>query len=166
MVVVLAIISVIAIPHMTTGRTDAVASALSASVSHVVMVLEVEHQKTDDGKWPSAIEPGWFNSRMIPKHPDQMAGVPAIQVVNTPGRKHPREKIIVTNSPGAYWYNAAEGIFRARVKNLASVSETLDFYNLVNQSDVGSLGTGGGAATPLEGGGLVSAGRGGGAALR
>jgi hypothetical protein len=164
-VVILAIISVIAVPHMSTGRTDAVASSLAASVTHVTMVLDVQHQKTPDGGWPESIEPDWFNSRVIPRHPDQMAGVPAIQVVDKPGLMHPRDKIIVSNSLGAYWYNAANGTFRARVKSLESVAETLAFYNKVNQSGLDTLGSGGGAAEQIEGGERVSAGDGG-AALR
>lgn len=145
-VMILAILAAIVLPQLGNGRTDAVASALSASVTQVDMVLEVQHQKSESGSWPSEIEPSWFNSRMLPKHPDQLAGMPSIEVVNTPGLMHPRTKIIVTGGVGAYWYNAAEGVFRARVKSLASTSQTIDFYNFVNHSDLNSLGTSGGSS--------------------
>lgn len=141
-VVVLAIVALIALPQFKSGRTDAVCSALAASVTQVTMVLEVQLQKSKDGKWPPSIEPGWFSSRMLPQHPDALAGVPLVETVNTPGAFHPRVKLLIPESPGAYWYNSAEGVFRARVRALASTAETLAFYNTVNNCGLAGMGPG------------------------
>jgi prepilin-type N-terminal cleavage/methylation domain-containing protein len=142
-VVILAILSVIALPRMSGVRTEAVCSALAASVTQVSMVVEVQHQKATDGSWPRQIRGDWFSSKMLPGHPDKLAGIPAIQTVNSPGVMHPSVKLLVPGSAGAYWYNFAEGVFRARVKPLSSTVETLAFYNTVNNCGLSSLGGGG-----------------------
>ena len=140
-VAILAILSVVALPRFGGERTRAVASALQANVTCLAMMVEIEHQK-GDGAWPPAIDEAWFAGGILPLHPDNLAGVPKVEVAHQPGRLHPRSKILVSNSPGAYWYNAAEGVVRARVKEQASLLETLALYNEVNQSHLASLSEG------------------------
>ena len=144
-VAILAILSVVALPRFGEERTHAVASALAANVTAITMMIEIEHQK-GDGAWPATLDEAWFAGGILPLHPDNLAGVPKFEVANQPGRLHPRNKLLVSNSPGAYWYNAAEGVVRARVKEQGSLLETLALYNEVNQSQLGSLAEGGAQA--------------------
>jgi prepilin-type N-terminal cleavage/methylation domain-containing protein len=131
-VIILAILSAVALPSFGNQRVEAVASALKANVMQVVMVLEHQKQKTVDGTYPSTIEPAWFVAGQLPHHPDDMAGVPAVEIVAVPGLLHPRDKLVQPGVAGAYWYNTMTGAFRARVKSLGDVAETMAFYNQVN----------------------------------
>ncbi|HZM01140.1 MAG TPA: type II secretion system protein [Planctomycetota bacterium] len=131
-VVILAILSAVVLPRFGGQRAEAVASSLKASVMQVTMVLESRKQATPDGSYPPSIEPAWFVGGYLPHHPDAMAGVPPVETVQVAGLMDPRTKLIVPGSAGAYWYNAATGAFRARVKILGSLAETQEFYDLVN----------------------------------
>jgi len=131
-VIILAILSAVALPQFGNQRVEAVASTLKANVMQVEMVLECQKQKTSDGSYPLTIEPSWFVSGQLPHHPDEMAGVPAVEIVSVPGLLHPREKLMQPGVAGAYWYNTVTGVFRARVKSLGSDAETLAFYDQVN----------------------------------
>ncbi len=140
-VVMLGILATIALPSATHDRAEAVKSALKANVQGVGMLLEYKRQQTTDGSFPATLEGAWFASGSLPGHPDQMAGVPQTETVNTSGATHPANKIITSGSTGAYWYNTSNGAFRARVKALDSNAETLDYYNQVNGSHAIALGS-------------------------
>ncbi len=150
-VTLLAIISAIIVPAMRSERREGVTSTLRSNVTQVQMVLEVEKQKVGDGTYPAVLSPTWFVSGILPVHPDNMAGVPAVETVRTAGASHPSDKLVHAGSSGAYWYNVANGSFRARVKEQESSSETLAFYNEANMCGLSSLsdtgdGAGGGAS--------------------
>lgn len=131
-VIILAILSAVALPSFGNQRVEAVASTLKANVMQVVMVLEHQKQKTADGTYPSTIESSWFVAGQLPHHPDDMAGVPAVEIVSVPGLLHPANKLMQPGVAGAYWYNTTTGVFRARVKSLGDAAETMAFYDLVN----------------------------------
>jgi type II secretory pathway pseudopilin PulG len=131
-VIILGILASVALPRMGGQRVEAVGSTLAANVTQVAMVLEHQKQKTSDGSYPGAIDTSWFVSGHLPQHPDAMAGVPPLETVSAAGLMHPRVKLMVPGSNGAYWYNSATGAFRARVKQVGSVAETQAFYDLVN----------------------------------
>jgi len=156
-VVLLGIVSAIVVPALGTQRHDAVTSALRSNITQVQMVLEVQHQYTSDGSWPAALDPDWFVNLIVPQHPDNMAGVPLVEVVIAPGSTHPGDKLVHAASAGAYWYNSANGTFRARVKEQETRPETLDFYNEVNFSTLGDLGALVDSAAPAQPGGLAQA---------
>jgi len=131
-VILLGILSAVVLPQFGSQRLEAVSSTLQANVTQVQMVLEHRKQYTADGSYPLMIEPAWFVSGQLPRHPDEMAGVPLIETVTSPGLLHPADKLMHPGVAGAYWYNTATGAFRARVKTLASDAETQDFYAVVN----------------------------------
>ena len=131
-VIILAILSAVALPTFGNQRVEAVASTLKANVMQVVMVLEHQKQKTSDGTYPATIESSWFMAGKLPHHPDEMAGVPPVEIVAVPGLLHPANKLMQPGVAGAYWYNSTTGAFRARVKSLGDAAETAAFYDLVN----------------------------------
>lgn len=139
-VVLLAIVSAVVLPALSTERREAVTSTLRSNITQVQMVLEVQRQDTPDGSWPPAIEQDWFVNLIVPQHPDNMAGVPLVETVIAPGSTHPGDKVVHAGAAGAYWYNSANGTFRARVKQQESAAETLAYYNEVNFSALGGLG--------------------------
>lgn len=138
-VIVLAILAGIAIPQITGERTEATLSALMANVNLVGMTVEYHRQKSPDGSWPPAVDEEWFSSKRYPYHPDRPEGVAKVQTVSSPTAWHPANKILSAASPGAYWYNAANGVFRARVRDMGDNAATLEAYNRVNQTDVAAL---------------------------
>jgi prepilin-type N-terminal cleavage/methylation domain-containing protein len=137
-VIILGILSAVALPQFGNQRLEAVSSTLQANVTQVEMVLEHRKQYTTDGSYPLTIDPSWFVSGQLPRHPDEMAGVPPIETVTSPGLLHPRDLLMHPGVAGAYWYNTATGTFRARVKTLPTAAETQAFYDLVNGLSSGS----------------------------
>ncbi|MGQ0553894.1 MAG: type II secretion system protein [Planctomycetota bacterium] len=138
-VVCISILALLVLPAINSERRQAVGSALAANVAQVSMVLEQRRQFTSDGSWPATLDPTWFVSGQLPSHPDQMVGVPLIETVSVPFALHPRDKVVQPNSAGAYWYNCANGSFRARVKQQPTTAETLELYNFINQSTLAAL---------------------------
>jgi len=145
-VLILGILSAIVVPTLRTQRREGVTSTLRSNVTQVQMVLEVQKQKLGGGSYPASLDPGWFLSGILPVHPDNMAGVPSVEVVRQAGAGHPAGKVVQSGCAGAYWYNTANGAFRARVKAQESSAETLAFYNDVNMCALSSLSDTAGAA--------------------
>ena len=137
-VIILGILSAVVLPRFGNQRVEAVASTLRANVTQVEMVLEHRRQLTTYGTYPATIEPSWFVSHRLPRHPDEMAGVPPIEIVSAPGMWNPVDKLMHPGVPGAYWYNTSTGAFRARVKTLPTDAETQAFYDQVNGLTAGS----------------------------
>jgi prepilin-type N-terminal cleavage/methylation domain-containing protein len=141
-VLILSILAAVVVPQLRSQRRDAETATLASSVTQVQMVLEVQKQKLGTGGYPPAVLGDWFVNGILPMHPDKLAGVPSVQTVDLPGALHPLDKLVHSGSPGAYWYNLANGTFRARVKEQATADETLSFYNDVNQCQLASLADG------------------------
>ena len=138
-VLILGILSAVVAPSLRSQRRDAETAMLKSSVTQVEMVLEVQKQKVGNGGYPPAVLGAWFVNGILPQHPGKMAGVPSVEAVTAPGQLHPLDKLVHSGSAGAYWYNVANGAFRARVKEQASPDETLSFYNDANQCGLASL---------------------------
>ncbi len=135
MVAILAILGTIALPAVGSDTLEATASTLMSNVTHVGMVLEYRRQERADGSWPEMLETSWFVGQQMPPHPERPLGVPLVEVVDKPGVQHPRTLTLTDSSPGAYWYNSAEGAFRARVVTKGTTAETQTFYHRVNQTN-------------------------------
>lgn len=139
-IVLLGILASLAIPSLRSERRESVSSVLRGNLTQVQMVLEVQRQQTAHGGWPATLQPGWFVAGILPLHPDNPAGVPAVETAGATGATHPADKLLQSGSAGAYWYNASNGAFRARVKAQPSPGESLAFYNEVNGCSLASLG--------------------------
>jgi prepilin-type N-terminal cleavage/methylation domain-containing protein len=149
-VVLLGILAALALPSANADRQESVASALASNVTQVGMVLSYRRQKTPDATWPATLDPEWFVGKALPNHPDRLAGVPQVETVSVPGQAHPADRTLQPGSAGAYWYNTADGVFRARVKDQGSSAATLAFYNRVNHC--GGDGASGGGGSSGSGG--------------
>ncbi|MCP4249757.1 MAG: prepilin-type N-terminal cleavage/methylation domain-containing protein [bacterium] len=145
-VVVLGILAAIVVPQFSDASTDAMASALQTNVSSIQTQLDIQYHKS--GAYPLTVDATLFAGNKLPTHPGNDFGVPSVQVLSSAGLPHPANKVLKGGVGGAYWYNPAGGVLRARVTDMGSAAATLDFYNLVNrsnESDLGNYGGGGGS---------------------
>ncbi len=92
------------------------------------------------GEYPPDVLSEWFTTGVLPANP-YFDGAPTVEVVNSPGVTEPAAKR-VGSGRDPYWYNTANGFFRARVG--ATVSA--DVFATVN------------LRTPLAGGGVRAGG--------
>jgi prepilin-type N-terminal cleavage/methylation domain-containing protein len=139
-VIILGVLAAIVVPQFSHANTDATASSLRSTLHGVQSKVSMEYQRAGTGNYPTAIDTTWFTSQTLPQHPENAFGIAAIETVNTAGLTHPANKMLTSSMGGAFWYNRANGMFRARVANQGSSAATLDFYNLVNNSNETSLG--------------------------
>lgn len=143
---ILAILAAVALPKFTSGKGEAQLAALATNVGSIQNKATSEFART--GEWPAAIDDGWFAGGE-PDHPQNNFGMPMIQTVDASGVRHPVQKVLADGGAGAYWYNVAEGTFRARVTDQGSEAATLEAYNQINgsnETDLGNYGGGGGAS--------------------
>jgi prepilin-type N-terminal cleavage/methylation domain-containing protein len=143
-VVILAILAVIAAPHFADASRDADSAALRTTLANVHKRIGYEYQAASPPAFPAAIDSAWFAVGAGLQHPENSFGVPDVETVNDPGTLHPADKILQAGVAGAFWYNSAEGIIRARVASQGNSTATLNYYNEVNASNESSLGGGGG----------------------
>jgi prepilin-type N-terminal cleavage/methylation domain-containing protein len=139
-VALLAILAAIATPKFLNIGQQARSSTLQFNLA--LMQAALEYHSTEDGihGHPPAINPAWFRSGMLPDHPENSFNVPSVEVVEQPLFDHPEDKVLTHSSHGAYWYNAGNGIIRARVADQGTLETTLAFYNFVNRASESSLG--------------------------
>lgn len=143
-VLVLSIIALMVVPEFSNASQRSTATSLQGNVNAIKQQVIYQRHETSDGSYPVAILPAWFTSGKLPEHPQNTFGVASIQVYTTDTIRHPSLKVMKAGVAGAYWYNKNTGDVRARVADMGSAAATLDFYNLVNQSNETSLGNYGG----------------------
>ena len=143
-VVIIGIIGAIAVPRFQDGVRKAWESNLLAILKTMHEMLEVTYHEQQLSSYPATIDPSWFTNDRVPTHPGNSMGEPNVQVVSIAGVSHPTSKVLKTGVGGAFWYNTAEGVVRARMPDLGSAAETLAAYNRVNQSSETALGNYGG----------------------
>ena len=141
-VIILGILASAVMPKFSDAREDATVSTLQTTNASVKS--RIDYEKIVNGSYPSTLQASWFVGKQLPTHPDNTFGVPSVQVESRPGRLHPGSKVRKAGVIGAFWYNPAEGVFRARVADQGSSTSTLDFYNRVHGSSETSLGNYGG----------------------
>ncbi|GJM19182.1 MAG: hypothetical protein DHS20C14_13950 [Phycisphaeraceae bacterium] len=136
-VIVIGIIAAAVIPRYGTSVREARAAA-------IVQQLKVIDGVAATNGTPETLEVTWFRGNSFPPHPENDLGINAIESVSAAGTEHPTNKVLVAGVAGAFWYNSAEGIVRARVADQGSSSATLEHYNAVNASSETALGNYGG----------------------
>lgn len=146
-VVILGILAAAVIPEFSDAADDARINATAAIRASTQRLVTAERARTGD--WPAAIDGSMFEGLSLPEHPGNSFGVPAFQVVTAAGTSHPTNKVLKGGVAGAFWYNTADGIVRARMPDMGSAESTMDAYNRVNNSsetDLGNYGSGGGGS--------------------
>jgi len=113
----------------TVGAGKLVDVSMDTQVASIRSSLTAMHDAIDmnsPGKPPPTIEGSWFRSGKLPTHPQNSFGVTALQIDNTANKLDPIAKVLKVGAPGAYWYNPATAMIRARVAAQATTEATLD----------------------------------------
>lgn len=147
-VLILGILAAIAAGNLRASHEEATAATLRADLRAMYDAIDLN----SPGKTPPAISGDWFVGGRIPRHPQSKSRDSTVQIDSTAGKTHPSAKVL-RDSFAPYWYNPTNGIIRIRVAAIGNETQTLDFYNLVNDSDEAVLGNYGGGVKAGGGGG-------------
>jgi prepilin-type N-terminal cleavage/methylation domain-containing protein len=139
-VVVLGILAAIVVPQFSNASSQAAIGALQSTLHTIQTQIEYQRQRNGTSEYPATIEAEWFVSSVLPKHPQNVFGVPTFEIVNTADLDHPANKVLQSGVGGAFWYNRATGAVRARVADEGSSAATMEAYNKVNNCTESSLG--------------------------
>lgn len=154
-VIILGILAAAVVPQFTDASTESHANSTAILVR--ALQRKLEERRFATGTYPAAFEEEWFEGHQFPQHPLNTEDRPWMEIQSAVGVLHPTNKVLTSSVAGAFWYNPAEGVVRARVPDMGSQAATLDVYNQINVSNEGNLGNYGGG-----GGGGGSGGGGGG----
>ncbi len=144
-VIILGLLAAVVVPQFSTAAQDSHAAGLQTTLSIVKTQIDRAKFIGSSGAFPPAIDAAWFIGGSLPTHSQNAFGVAAVETVSDAALSHPTDKVLKSGVAGAYWYNAANGTFRARVSDQGSSAATLAFYNRVNQSNESALGNYGGS---------------------
>ncbi|GJM23825.1 MAG: hypothetical protein DHS20C16_02400 [Phycisphaerae bacterium] len=139
-VIILGILAAIVVPQFSNASQDVTRSTLQTSLDILRDGAELMRQKSPTSDYPTTIDSTWFSSGVGPTHPENSFGVTNVEVEDASGKSHPTNKVLKAGIGGAFWYNPAEGIIRARVADQGTSNSTLTFYNQVNESSESALG--------------------------
>lgn len=133
-IVVIGVIAAIAGPRLSRAAATAKESACAATLRGYVQAIE-QFQGTE-GRWPTGITPSLLGLRTLPPNPYGGSGVNPVQR-DTSGDEsllHPALKTFRTNDPSAktWWYNPANGEFRALVPQTSNSAEDMALYVRLN----------------------------------
>lgn len=135
-IVILAILASIVVPPLLQTDEDAKISAAQQVLRQVNQQIKLAQLR--EGHWPSNIDRAWFTkdptNPLVPNHSRKIYD--DVDGANNPNKWHPRDK---TTSSFPFWYNKENGVLRVRVPRQESNSQTLEFYNEVNQTAARSI---------------------------
>lgn len=126
---ILGILAAMVVPRFQNHASTAEIASLQTNLR--LMRIMIEQYQATHGEFPDTIQSTWFAGG-IPDHPQNNFGVPAVQVEAKPASSDPANKMLLANSPGAYWYNSANGSVRARVLRQTTMAKTNALYDEVN----------------------------------
>lgn len=137
-VTILGIVASIAVRRIGGMAQKSRIAVLQMTVRNVSGVVHEYHGV--HGEYPPEILAAWFTTGVLPANP-YFAGTPTVEVVNAPGVTEPTAKRLGGgNDP--YWYNTANGYFRARVGATVS-AEVFATVNLRTPLGAGGTRAGG-----------------------
>lgn len=113
--VILGIVASIAVRRVGGMSQRSKVAVLQATVRNVSTVIHEYHGV--HGVYPADVDASWFTTGRLPPNP-YYEGEPAVQVVDLPGVREPAQKTL-GEGVRPYWYNRANGAFRARVSQAA-----------------------------------------------
>jgi prepilin-type N-terminal cleavage/methylation domain-containing protein len=137
-VVILAILAALVLPRFASADLDARAAAASANARNIQ--VKIEEYSSQNGAWPATPDPNWFKSGTLPKNPfapEHEGDMVRLEVGANAAFTHPTVKFHATT--GVYWYNPANGRFRALVDRQSTNALTLALYNQTNNCTLTSM---------------------------
>ena len=140
-VVILGILAAVVVPQFSEAAEEAEISVTASNVRAVTQQIAVYH--AEHGDYPVPL-PDVFLNKL--KSPVGQGIVDTIGYDDTgdADKWHTSAKEVPPSGlpaswGGIYWYNPANGAFRARVPQQSTDQETIDLYNRVNGTSVTSL---------------------------
>lgn len=134
-VIILGILAATVIPQFTSATDDTRQNSTAMVVRAITRKVTVERAK--NGAYPTAIDATWFEGGGIPDNPYYPGNAVLVETVDNAALLHPAEK--VTPTAGAFWYNQANGLVRARVTAGNDDAATIARYNAANTTDITAL---------------------------
>jgi len=131
------LVGALVIPDLANSAETANAAATTAIVGTVEKRVG-EYYATHD-QFPDKIDPQWFFDHKLPVNPMDLDHPNPIHYDTTRDatKTHPEWKFITDQ--GAYWYNPANGKFRAYVTRHPADDLTLALYNKVNDCKLADM---------------------------
>ena len=136
-ITILGVLAAIVLPMFQTHKAEAATAALQTTLRNVKE--EIVLYRATNNAIPPNIDPDWFAKDVLPEHPENTIGVAALELATGPAA-HPTDKVLKAGVSGAFWYNQGNAAFRARVSDQGAESETLTYYNFINDAKETSLG--------------------------
>jgi hypothetical protein len=126
----LVLVGALVVPDLAMSAQTANAAATTAIVGTVEK--RVGEYYATNNSYPDKIDPAWFFDHKLPVNPMALNHKNPIHYDTTgdADKTHPEWKFITDQ--GAYWYNPANGKFRAYVTHHNTDDMTLALYNKVN----------------------------------
>ena len=125
-------------------QVETVRASLAEIREKSLLNAALDQAETGQAGYPDYPAPQWFKAglpvnAMLPmQHPWVDLAPPGDNA------DHPPDPIIKSRDQAGLWYNPSNGICRARILPQFTERETLDLYNLVNGTMLGSLPSAGG----------------------
>lgn len=137
-VAILGIVASIAVRRVGGMAQKSRIATLQMTVRNVSTVIQEYHGV--HGEYPPDVLGEWFTTGVLPANP-YFEGAPTVQVVHSPGVTEPTAKR-VGGGRDPYWYNTANGFFRARIGAAVS-ADVFATVNLRTPLGGGSVDLGG-----------------------
>jgi prepilin-type N-terminal cleavage/methylation domain-containing protein len=141
LLIVIAIIGMLAAityPMFGSASDTAKVSALASNVKHIQSMI-IQKASTNavplsPGGYPLTVDPAWFRANRMPLHPFCGRAIVVEEVTEADDVIYPADKTFDPALVGdaSAWYNATNGVFRARVPALATDAQTLALFNDAN----------------------------------
>lgn len=142
-IVIIGVVAAIAIPRVQGFQDRAKVRALTETVRRINMKLADEWVAT--GEFPPTLDLTWLSGGS-PENP-LLPGEVGLEIASDRHHEHP-DPLVWKSGGRPWWYNPANGMFRARVPPQGSQADTVMLYNAVNGANV-RVGVGGQAGSDV-----------------
>ncbi len=103
-------------------------------------LAQAQEEKSPQTRFPSWISPLWFHAEGLPMNVVVSGRHPWIDIAPQDDESdHPPDPVATQFTQAGIWYNPNQGVFRARVPSQWSESDTLDLYNMLNNTALEAL---------------------------
>lgn len=132
-VVCLATLAGVVLPYFADTSLDARVIATQNILRTTATAIDLYRIRFTRPNYPPTVMPTWFVNRKVPANPMAANGAAegTVEVVNIANATNPANRTI-TSGVAPWWYNAANGIIRARVLPQDTADMTSTLYAAVN----------------------------------
>jgi len=134
-IVILATLAGLVIPYFADTSLEARIIATQNILRTTGTAIDLYRVRYTRPNYPPTVMGSWFMTKVVPPNPMAMDGTTTgtVEVVNIANATNPSNRTIGTGI-SHYWYNAANGVIRARVQPQETSALTTSLYNTVNST--------------------------------